>query len=87
MKDKFIDLLKSSALVQGSIALVVTSGMIYMYVSGKTVPNELLGIVMIILGYYFGVKTQQIQYQNEEKYATTNRNRVDTGTDNPTRNS
>jgi len=58
--DKFWELLKSSVLVQGMIALSTLSVILYLYASGQDVPNALTSIFMIILGYYFGAKAQQI---------------------------
>lgn len=80
MRDKFIDLLKSSALVQGTIALCVVIGMVYLYVTGKPVPDTMVGIAMAILGYYFGTKSQQISNQNLEAYATQYGYRTNSGT-------
>jgi uncharacterized membrane protein YfcA len=57
--DGFYTLFKESTIIQGTIALGALGSMLYLYVSGKHVPPELLGIVMSILGYYFGAKAQQ----------------------------
>lgn len=66
VKAQIIDLLKSSAIVQGSIALVSTGTVSYMYATGKPVPVELVGIVMVIIGYYFGTKSQQNSNREEK---------------------
>jgi len=58
MNQAFIDLIKSSTLVQGSIALCVTVTICYMYATGLQVPNELIAILTLILGFYFGTKSQ-----------------------------
>lgn len=58
MRDKFIDLWKSSALVQGLMALSCTATIIYLSVVGQDVPEVLVGIVMTVVGYYFGAKNR-----------------------------
>lgn len=60
MGDKLIDLLRESVLVQATITLVCVSGLVYLYVTGKPVSDGLVNIVMVIVGYYFGSKTQNI---------------------------
>jgi carbon starvation protein CstA len=57
--DKLISLLRDSTLIQGSITLVCVCGIVYLWVTGKPVSDSLLGIVLLIIGYYFGSKTQQ----------------------------
>ena len=57
--DKLIELLRDSTLIQGSITLVCICGIVYLWVTGKPVSDNLLGIVLLIIGYYFGSKTQQ----------------------------
>jgi len=52
----FWELLKQSVLVQATVTLIVVSGLVYMYVTGQPVPSELVNIVMLILGFYFGGK-------------------------------
>ena len=59
LADKFIALLRDSTIIQGSITLVCVCGIVYLWVTGKPVDNNLLGIVLLIIGYYFGSKTQQ----------------------------
>lgn len=55
----FTDLLYTSTIIQAIIALASVGVILYLYVIGHQVPEELIGIVMLILGYYFGSKTQQ----------------------------
>lgn len=55
----FWKLLKDSVIVQASVTLIVVCAIVYLYVSGQTVPPELINITMLILGFYFGGKTQQ----------------------------
>lgn len=59
MRDKFIDLFKTSALIQGAMALTCTGAIIYLAVTTKPIPEVLVGVVMAIIGYYFGTKERQ----------------------------
>jgi len=58
MRDKFIDLFQSSALIQGTMALACTGAVIYLSIVGHDVPEVLVGIVMAIIGFYFGAKNR-----------------------------
>lgn len=60
MNQAFIDLVKSSTLVQGTIALVITITICIMYATGKNVPGELISTLSLILGFYFGTKSQAL---------------------------
>lgn len=55
----FVDLLKSSALIQGALALVLVGSLVYQIVSGVEPSNTLLIMANVVLGYYFGTKSQQ----------------------------
>lgn len=59
MGRKFWELLKASVLVQATIALVITLTICYLYGTEKTVPTELVNLLSLILGFYFGSKAQQ----------------------------
>lgn len=83
----FYDLLKTSALIQGTMALGATATMAYLYVKGIAVPPTMTDIVMVIVGYYFGSKTQSRNTQEVIKNVTERLNRIDAGTDTTDRNS
>lgn len=57
--DKLIELLRDSTLIQGSITLICIAAIVYLWVTGKEVNDQLVNIVVLIIGYYFGSKTQQ----------------------------
>jgi len=59
MRDKLIDLFKTSALIQGSMALAGFGVICYLAVVGRPVPEILAAIVGTIVGYYFGTKITQ----------------------------
>jgi len=58
MTNKLLDLWKSSALIQGTLALATTGAIIYLAITGKPIPDTLIGIVMAIIGFYFGTKNR-----------------------------
>ena len=53
-----MELLKSSVLIQGIMALTLLGVMSYMYLVGMDVPEMLAGFFGTILGFYFGSKAQ-----------------------------
>jgi len=52
----FIDLLKSSALIQGIIATCVIITVCALAIMGKPIPELLATITLAIVGYFIGVK-------------------------------
>jgi hypothetical protein len=64
------DLFKSSTIIQGTMAIGVTGTIGYLYIRSMNVPDTLISIVMLILGYYFGSKTQQRTNKDIEGYVT-----------------
>ena len=55
----FYLLMKQSVIVQALITLIIVSTISYLYIVGRNVPNDLINIVVLILGFYFGSKSQQ----------------------------
>jgi len=58
MKNILVDLLRESVLIQATIALASVGVVLYLYAIQRPVPQELISLVMLIVGYYFGSKTQ-----------------------------
>ena len=58
MRDRFVDLWRSSALVQGIMALAVTLTICYMEATGRETSPVLVGLVATIVGFYFGAKNR-----------------------------
>lgn len=52
------DLWRSSALIQGLLALLFGGAIVYLAVQEKTVPEILGAALMAIMGFYFGAKTR-----------------------------
>jgi len=59
MRDKLIDLFKTSALIQGAMALAGFGVICYLAIVGRPIPEILAALVGTIVGYYFGTKTKQ----------------------------
>lgn len=56
MRTKLLDLFASSAIIQGTMALGALGAVIYLAVTGQDVPEVLVGVLMAIVGFYFGTK-------------------------------
>jgi hypothetical protein len=56
---KFWDLLAESVVIQAFLALGLLGGILYLIIVGRQVPDILMNAFMVILGYYFGTKSQQ----------------------------
>jgi hypothetical protein len=59
MKEQLIDLLKTSTLLQAILTLVLLGVISYMFLKGMPVPELLTNSFLLIMGYYFGSKSQQ----------------------------
>lgn len=56
---KFWELLEESVLIQGLVTLGVVYTTMYMMATGQEMPDLLTAIVTLVLGFYFGQKSQQ----------------------------
>lgn len=57
--DRFWKLMAESVIVQSLLALIFSVAVLVMVIMGKDVPNEIWGLLGIIIGWYFGTKSQQ----------------------------
>jgi uncharacterized membrane protein YfcA len=55
----FWDLFAESVIIQGILALLTVGAIIGLLFMGREVPKELWALAGIIIGFYFGAKTQQ----------------------------
>ena len=53
------DLWRSSALIQGIMALTGFGTICYLAIEGRPIPEILAALLGTIIGYYFGTKTTQ----------------------------
>jgi len=58
--DTFWQLLKESVIVQALVTLCVVATWCIMVATGHTPPDALTQVVLLVLGFYFGSKTQQV---------------------------
>lgn len=56
--DTFWTLFKESVIIQAMLAMALAGAIVYLYVTGQEVPQELTSLFAVILGFYFGSKTQ-----------------------------
>jgi hypothetical protein len=64
---KFWELFAESVVIQAAMALILLGVISYLYVVGQEVPDTLVNAFMIILGFYFGGKTQLSAIRRREK--------------------
>lgn len=55
---KFWELFAESVILQAVLALMFGGTVCYMYLVGMEVPDTLAGFLGLIIGFYFGAKTQ-----------------------------
>ena len=58
MVDRLLTMLEKSTLVSGFIALGITATIIYLSCTGQPIPDLLGNSALIIIGFFFGAKTQ-----------------------------
>lgn len=58
--DKFYSLLASSTIFQGLITVAFVATTCYLWVTGQDVPDQLWTADTIVIGFFFGAKSQQI---------------------------
>ena len=57
--EKFAELLEESVIVSGLIALMCIGSVCYLAIMARPVPDVLINIAMIVVGFFFGGKVQQ----------------------------
>ena len=58
---KFWELMEESVIVSGAIALSCVGSVVYLACLGKPIPDILVNVTMIVVGFFFGGKVQQAQ--------------------------
>ena len=76
-KDTFYSLLRESVLVQATVTLILIGVMGYMYIAGREVPNDFVNIAMLVVGFWFGSKSQAAVERTVNNLATSNRTDID----------
>ena len=60
---KFWDLFRESIILQSLITLVLIAALVYLYIRDGVVPEQLLQMTWVIVGFWFGTKVQSVQTQ------------------------
>jgi len=60
MGEKLLDLLQESSLLQALITFGLLVSLLYLYLTGRPVPQELVNAFSVVLGFYFGAKVQNV---------------------------
>jgi len=55
---RFWSLLEESIIVQSIITVLLVGGVLIMWLTGREVPPDLISAMMLVLGFWFGSKTQ-----------------------------
>lgn len=58
--NRFWELLQESVIVQGAVTLILVSTCCYLFATGQEIPEFLGQALMLVLGFYFGSKIQQV---------------------------
>ena len=58
--DKFWQLVKESVIVQGLVTVAFVGTTCYLYATGQPVPDSLLSLDGVAVGFFFGAKAQQL---------------------------
>lgn len=58
MRQAIIDLWKSSALIQGALALLFAATVCYLAIAGREIPGVLLAALGTVMGFFFRAKNQ-----------------------------
>ena len=70
MVDKFWELLQESVITQSLVTLMLLGAVVYIEVTGRSVPNDLWSATMVVLGFWFG---QKLNFQNKKLQETLNK--------------
>jgi len=62
--DTFWSLLKESIIVQSLMTLMLWGAIVYLVITGQTIPDLLSAGGMAILGFWFGAKTTAAAYSS-----------------------
>ena len=55
---KFWELLQESVIVQGVVTVALVGTLCAMFLMGRVVPDLLMQITLLVLGFWFGAKSQ-----------------------------
>lgn len=61
----FWKLFKESTIMQALLAVMYSGAIIYLLIEGRAVPELLINVLMLIVGFYFGTKVPYASAQKE----------------------
>lgn len=56
--NKFWELMRESIIVQAIITMGTVGVVLYLVIINRPIPNELWGLVTLVVGFWFGTKVQ-----------------------------
>jgi len=65
--DTFLELLKESVIIRGTLALGFSAVILTMYLVGKDVPKELVGMEGVILAFFYNAVANQTAQRAADK--------------------
>ena len=65
---KFTQLLESSVIFQGVLVIMIAGTYCYMVATGQQVPDALLALLQVIVGFFFGAKAAVNSSRELKKY-------------------
>ncbi|MBC8248993.1 MAG: hypothetical protein H8E90_04890 [Anaerolineales bacterium] len=65
---KFTQLLESSVIFQGVLVIMIAGTYCYMVATGQQVPDALLALLQVIVGFFFGAKAAVNSRRELKKY-------------------
>lgn len=65
LKLAVLNLVQDKTIIQGGLAVIIVITICYMYLNQIPVPEVLVGVLLLVLGFYFGGKVEK--YTNGEK--------------------
>jgi len=70
---KFWELLQESVIVQGLVTVALVGTLCTMFLMGRTVPDLLMQITLLVLGFWFGAKSQYANAKHAKELAEATR--------------
>ncbi len=70
VKDSFYALLRESVLVQASVTLILVGALVYLYITGAVVPDDLVSLTLLVVGFWFGSKSQAAVERTMKDYVS-----------------
>jgi len=65
--NKFLDLLRESVIVQSTVTLALVITLCVMFATERPVPDLLAQITLLVIGFWFGSKTQLFLNRSKSK--------------------